>query len=468
MPANEFEKQVQRQLDDFDLNPSASVWKKVEQQIRKKRRRRVVVFFLLSAALIMGGYYTYLLSHSGSKTDALQPTTSIETYAPTPGNNNTTAGKDKKVLTSKSQQPTVTNALRKENSERDRQRSHTSENELQVSSGNTSPLNKIHSQSSDDMEVTIDTPNSSIVDLSNNKQINVRVEDQDKDPIKRDTSVTTAKQSFVIATDSIHKNEAEKGNQQIRIAKKKYRIKWGVDASIGFTSNQGKVFSLDKTADRAYVANSPSVSMGGGTPLIVDQPSSIQPGAAYRIGATGELQVSKRSRLSAGLQYFYASNRIKKGTLVYTLLPVQQVSGFSSTPVDHVYHGSPQSDYVNSYHFLSMPLGYHWQINKSKKLPVQWDLGISFDYLLSSNALIYNSSYGGIYYHDGNVINKMHISIGTGLSLRVPGKRGPEWVVGPEIYFDTRRLLSNSIDSRQYLFFAGINAKFFFLQKKNK
>ncbi|MEI9810600.1 MAG: hypothetical protein WDO16_23530 [Bacteroidota bacterium] len=40
MPANEFEKQVQQQLEQFQLNPSASVWKKVEENIRGEEAQK--------------------------------------------------------------------------------------------------------------------------------------------------------------------------------------------------------------------------------------------------------------------------------------------------------------------------------------------------------------------------------------------------------------------------------------------
>src|SRR5712671_7237178 len=69
MPANEFEKQVQRRLDDLQLNPSASVWKNVEQQIRNKKRRRVIVFFLLPLALGLFGYSIFYLVQRGRKTE---------------------------------------------------------------------------------------------------------------------------------------------------------------------------------------------------------------------------------------------------------------------------------------------------------------------------------------------------------------------------------------------------------------
>ena len=72
MPANEFEKQVQKRLDDFQLNPSASVWKKVEEQIRKKKRRRIILFFLLPLALGLLGYSIYYFVQTSQKTEQAQ------------------------------------------------------------------------------------------------------------------------------------------------------------------------------------------------------------------------------------------------------------------------------------------------------------------------------------------------------------------------------------------------------------
>jgi hypothetical protein len=54
----------------------------------------------------------------------------------------------------------------------------------------------------------------------------------------------------------------------------------------------------------------------------------------------------------------------------------------------------------------------------------------------------------------------------TGLSFRFEGKKGMEWVLGPELSLDTRKLVSNGYDKKQYLLFGGINAKLFLPKKK--
>jgi len=66
MPANEFEKQVQEKMDDFRLNPSASVWKNVEDELREKRKKRIIFFFILPTAfLLLIGLVYYFGSRSG-------------------------------------------------------------------------------------------------------------------------------------------------------------------------------------------------------------------------------------------------------------------------------------------------------------------------------------------------------------------------------------------------------------------
>src|SRR6185503_15068047 len=93
MPANEFEKQVQDRLDDFQLSPSASVWKNVEAQIRKKKRRRVFFFLLLPLALGLLSYSVYYFLNSGERTGTAQQDVTLNK------NNSTTTNTDKPAET---------------------------------------------------------------------------------------------------------------------------------------------------------------------------------------------------------------------------------------------------------------------------------------------------------------------------------------------------------------------------------
>ena len=59
MPANEFEKQVQKKLGEFRLDPSASVWEKVEEEVRKQIEHPVknisdIVMTWFTALILIG------------------------------------------------------------------------------------------------------------------------------------------------------------------------------------------------------------------------------------------------------------------------------------------------------------------------------------------------------------------------------------------------------------------------------
>jgi hypothetical protein len=59
MQENEFEKQVRKLMDDFQVSPSASVWEQVQARIMQRRRKWPLVLFLLLSILGTG----YLIYH---------------------------------------------------------------------------------------------------------------------------------------------------------------------------------------------------------------------------------------------------------------------------------------------------------------------------------------------------------------------------------------------------------------------
>ena len=66
MQEQNFEKQVQKKLEELNLLPSDSVWKKVEEQIREKKDRRKIFFWLIPFALLCGGIYFYSTGHDAT------------------------------------------------------------------------------------------------------------------------------------------------------------------------------------------------------------------------------------------------------------------------------------------------------------------------------------------------------------------------------------------------------------------
>jgi hypothetical protein len=175
--------------------------------------------------------------------------------------------------------------------------------------------------------------------------------------------------------------------------------------------------------------------------------------------------MSKKSRFSAGLQYAYSSNQVNTGGKQDSTINLAS-NNYSSAQVNVFYRGAQQNKYTNSFHFIQIPLWYHLQLNKGKKLPLQWNMGLSFGYLFSTNGLVYDTSYGGIYYHNKGAFNKFHFNMATGLSFRLKGKNNSEWIIGPELSFDLKKLINNPAGKKQYLMYGGISTRFLFPQKK--
>ncbi|MEI9810603.1 MAG: hypothetical protein WDO16_23545 [Bacteroidota bacterium] len=88
---------------------------------------------------------------------------------------------------------------------------------------------------------------------------------------------------------------------------------------------------------------------------------------------------------------------MKVGAARDTSVTLQPNSNASSSivEVDKLYRGAQQNKYTNNYHFIQLPLQYHWKISKSARLPIQLNTGITAGYLAATNALVYSAALGG-------------------------------------------------------------------------
>ena len=134
--------------------------------------------------------------------------------------------------------------------------------------------------------------------------------------------------------------------------------------------------------------------------------------------------------------------------------------------LDAVYRAVHQKDYTNLYHFIQVPVSYHLQLNKGEKLPIIWNAGVSVSYLFKANALVYDTTAGGIYYKDRDLLNKWQINLHTGFSLRFGKPQKMQWSVGPEISIALNKLTRDAYNNRQYTFYSGLSGRIFLPRKK--
>jgi hypothetical protein len=495
MPVNEFEKQVQKQLEEFQLDPSAAVWKNVEEEIKKKKRRRIIFFFILPVALGLIGYSIYQFANADRKTEVAQQSFSEKNKSSQTDNQKEISGENKNnIRKEETINDNLSSKSQKSNPGSYRDKSQKKEtrlkpsivpqknnprisNERAATGINVNKEQNIPAKTKRDISPVIKTGipvKQDAVKLNKeNKEKEMKAKSGTMDSIAgrktaKTDSITDKKNNIVPKKDSISSDVVETtGNKKENDIKKnvrKSKIKWGIDLSAGMTASTGSLLSFGGQKSLDYLAvNNPGSATGAGS-VARTSPSSIRSGPSFRAGVAGEIKVSQKSRLSAGLQYVYASTRIKTGARLDSTIRVN--NNFSPVQVNGIYRGSQQNNFTNNFHFIQIPLEYHWQINKGKKLPIRWNAGISFAYLIATNGLVYDTAYGGIYYHNKEAFNKMHFTLGTGLSFRLQNKHGGEWIVGPEFSFDMRKLVNDPYDQKQYLLYGGISTRLLFAKKK--
>jgi cytoskeletal protein RodZ len=55
MQEQNFEKQVQKKMEELSFTPSEPVWRKVEEEIRKKKDRKRIFFWIVASLLLLAG-----------------------------------------------------------------------------------------------------------------------------------------------------------------------------------------------------------------------------------------------------------------------------------------------------------------------------------------------------------------------------------------------------------------------------
>jgi len=514
MPVNDFEKEVQQKMDELRLRPSDEVWMAVAKELQQKKRRRFAVVFFLLAGLCLLGYLGYdrwstSADTSGSvasakqpgKTENSQPVNSQSVNTPSSSNTNdidqtatspssnpvpstpASSGTEKDnavtatpVVTGNDNQQATTTAAT--NTKQAAQQSQKNKRSIPRSvqqdgwTGNTKnkdPRNKpvykdpAAGGNPEELEIAVTSPgigkkttktpapgNTTIPDGSITKKGTDSVSSTDisQGGQANDTAAVVAKkdkpEDSLTQQPSVTKKTTPKTDK---------RIRWGVEGGAGVSGIRKdpltfKAATAETSAAYDNLNNSPQLAARAPTYL----PSAPQPGLGWRIGIVAEKKLSPRSTISAGLQYSQQTTKIKTG-------------GYDN--YNSFYRGEPDREYINRFHFISLPLQYQWQINKARaSLPITWDAGITLSRMISTNGLVYNISSGGTYYQDKDMFNKTHVDLTTGFSLHVTSGKKWQWSIGPAAYFDLSRLHADSYHERQYLFMGGLRAKLLLPLKK--
>ena len=247
--------------------------------------------------------------------------------------------------------------------------------------------------------------------------------------------------------------------------------KWGINGSAGISNLSdesffGGIVSGITGAEKALVLdlapaayNAPPSNAG--PQAVIYEPSTIEKGFSFSFGAFVQKNISKRFSVSTGLQYSFYSTHIQVGNRIDSSALVQNAVG--SLNVSQFYRSAPVTttrEYTNRFHFVELPVSVHAQLNKGKRLPIFWNAGLSLSYLVSTNALHFDSR-TGVYYKDNGLFNKLQSNLSTGFSVSLWNSSRMPVNIGPQLQYGLTNFMKHEVDGSRHLFFLGLNAKVF-------
>ncbi|HEX3766828.1 MAG TPA: outer membrane beta-barrel protein, partial [Puia sp.] len=185
--------------------------------------------------------------------------------------------------------------------------------------------------------------------------------------------------------------------------------------------------------------------------------SEISPGFSFDAGAFVNKNLSKRISFSAGINYHYYSTRIRTGMKINTALGTYNSMGQPIRATSYYENGQSET-FTNQYHFIELPLSVNFQIIKSKKTPLIWELGVTPGYIVSSDALYYDPN-TNVYFSKYLQPNKMQINGTTALMIGLPLYKG-ELQVGPQLQYGFTGFVNTNDGNPGHLFYVGLKISF--------
>ena len=499
MQENEFDKQVKAAMDEFRLRPSEPVWPVIYEEIRDRKRRRTLLLLPILIGLMALGYFTWNGVYKSSKKHSSQkgPDTNISTTTKEKKINNGQTSSPDAVVSAKESplEKPSTSSFEKENSDsrndssdkdtfpetgvisaRDIRRELTKTNNRDVYHRPAGSKHTIISQKNSDLSFTF-RPSSEkdILTEVNKKSIDVNSINESQNKIRLDnTPVITEPYSSLLTTNNIKDSKfVIEALPKMPATINNRKIKWGVDLAFGGSSRADQPLkggSAEKsgalTADYLGPFGSGGNVAGG---LLVLPPSDVKPGIGFKIGVAADKSVSRRLRVSASLRYSYLSEHITIGKSINptaSRVVLQGLSYSTYAVAQTAYAGMQTQDFTNKYHFIELPVSGHFTITPKWRTPLVWDAGVLLSRLISSNALLYDKAWGGVYYKGRNNLSKTQFGISTGFSVRFKGNNQWLWSIGPHISMNTTKLFQSTSDKNKHIVYGSMNLQLLLPGKK--
>jgi len=472
MSDHKFEKKVGQKLDDLKLTPSAKSWENIERELRTDKRRRPAPVFWLPLLLLGLGAIGYFVFTGNERNTIL-----TENNTPPPpvarikdGASPVSGGNEKQA------------SLPKEQTNIDE-----TSNNKPAESISAAPLkglsaSKKENRTSFSKENTPITRNNTMFPISGERSKTSEEETSDNTIPMQPGSRAGIGQPSPAEGNKDAEKKAPKQKQEDKLEQKSEQPvegapgpkpekrktkKWafGISASGGVSSlSEGKLgFSNSQVA---IIPQNRQPSYSFASPAVVPPPSAppskIYPGLSFGLGLTTKYELSKRFSLTAAVNYLQLNTISKVGHKFEQSNNLIANADRAGAEVMYLPPAGEQiRDYDNKFHFIEVPLNLHAKINKSEKIPLYWNVGISFSKLIKSNSLYYDTD-EYIYYSNDELLKKMQTAVSTGFSFALLNKTSRPLWIGPTVRYNISPALKKEISpSNKHFMGLGLDVKWF-------
>jgi hypothetical protein len=505
MQEQNFEKQVQKKLEELNLSPSAPVWKKVEEQIREKKDRRRIFFWLIPVVLLGSGIYLYSVNDkpvektgpTGIAKEILQENSNQNPSVTTRDNSTTSNDQSttqKQSVSSTTDKPspelkviaersikksaknyqTVTKLISTRRLDENRinhealisadkktkERNEITEIKQETNSINADEKAQYNEQMQKNeklIDFNSEKPDDNVPVNNNNVVIDSSANSNTTDTINKAPSPSEIKDTLAVAvaneTDTIQKTQAKtKSKKSWKLSASLSGGSSGIATSAFGNLSQGGAASLD--AVRFYNATSFAQNTGNGPLTAPGFPSDIKNAFSFAAGAGLNKELSDRLQFSTGLFYHFYSTSISVGKKVYRADTISREN--KSIRVENFYqlpNAGETDTYKNKYHFVEVPIGVEWQVVKA--IPLQLQTGFRIGRLIKASALHYDGQQG-IYYEDKELFKRTQVSFYTGIFYGILKINKSSLYIGPKAQFQLSNFLKKKSFGEQHLYFTGI------------
>jgi hypothetical protein len=465
MHEDKFEKQVCEKMDQLGFDPAEAVWSGVSKEINKEKKRRLPLFWLfLFSGLVLagGGYYV---------TKNIQNIQNVGNVKNVQNVGNIADVKRKEVKKSIAgfvNGEITINHSKKENKKTYR-RNIAGINEYETIDHSTNQvetingIKKTNNIPAKDPATDGKLTNRNTISATGSANVNEAISE---DKFHRGDSATDGKLTNenkipvnLPATDKKLTNKitipANDSATDKKTAANKKQKRWeiGFAGHAGFSNIKQGLFVSNAMGNNPSNANASPGTLPA--PATGNPVSDIQAGFSFGVGVFANRNLSRRISLSAGIDYQYYSTHVQTGAAANS--GAFTVNSPSATGGIYFLNGNGQA-YTNSYHFLELPVSVSLRLNKSHTLPVILDAGLSFAYLLNSNALFFDPN-TDLYVKNTQSFNKTQLNATTALMFGFHLPRG-ELRGGPQFQYGITGLTKQGYGAPEHLLYYGMKISF--------